>query len=67
MTDSKVKGAASYFPSIEKTYGPIVEWQILIRERLPAKHIELVKFLKDEHGIGHGHANAPVAATLVAG
>jgi len=26
MTDSKVKGPASYFPSIEKTYGrPIVE------------------------------------------
>jgi len=65
MTDGKVKGPASYFPSIEKTYGrPIAEWQALIRERLPARHMELVKFLKDEHGMGHGHANALVAATL---
>ena len=62
MADDKVKGPASYFPSIEKTYGrPIAEWQALIRERLPAKHMELVKFLKDEHGMGHGHANALVA------
>jgi len=68
MTDGKVKGPASYFPSIEKTYGrPIAEWQTLIRERLPAKHMELVKFLKDEHGMGHGHANALVAATLAEG
>ena len=67
MTD-KAKGPASYFPSIEKNYGqPISHWQQLIRERLPAKHMELVKFLKDEHGMGHGHANALVAATLAGG
>ncbi len=67
MTD-KVKGPASYFPAIEKTYGkPIAEWQALIRARGPAKHMELVKFLKDEHGMGHGHANALVAATLAKG
>ena len=64
MTD-KVKGPASYFPSIEKTYGqPIAHWQGLIRARMPAKHMELVQFLKAEHGMGHGHANALVAATL---
>ena len=64
MTE-KVKGPASYFPSIEKTYGkPIAEWQALIRERQPAKHMELVSYLKEEHGMGHGHANALVAATL---
>ena len=64
MTE-KVKGPASYFPSIEKTYGqPISHWQQLIRARLPAKHMELVAFLKDEHGLGHGHANALVAHTL---
>jgi hypothetical protein len=68
MTDGKVKGPASYFPSIEKTYGkPIAEWQSMIRARQPAKHMELVKFLKEEHGMGHGHANALVAATLAEG
>lgn len=68
MTDGKVKGPASYFPSIEAKYGkPIAEWQALIRARQPAKHMELVNFLKEEHAMGHGHANALVAATLKEG
>ena len=62
MADKKPKGPASYFPSIEKTYGqPIEHWLTLVRARMPAKHMELVAFLKDEHGLGHGHANAIVA------
>ena len=61
MTE-KVKGPASYFPSIEKTYGkPVEHWLTLVRERKPAKHSELVAMLKTEHGLGHGHANALVA------
>lgn len=61
----KIKGPASYFPSIEKTYGkPIADWQALVRNRLPAKHGELVTMLKGEHGMGHGHANAIVAHVL---
>ena len=65
MAGDKVKGPASYFPSIEKKYGrPIAEWQDLIRARQPAKHMELVNFLKEEHAMGYGHANALVAATL---
>ena len=65
MADDKVKGPASYFPSIEKTYGrPISEWQEILRARLPARHMELVAFLKEQYGMGHGHANALVAATL---
>ena len=61
----KVKGPASYFPSIEKKYGqPIAHWKQLVVDRLPAKHSELVEFLKTEHGLGHGHANAIVAHTL---
>lgn len=65
MTDQPTKGPASYFPSIEKKYGrPIADWKALVRARYPAKHMELVAMLKDEHGMGHGHANAIVADTL---
>ena len=65
MPDEPVKGPASYFPSIEKKYGrPIAEWQELLRQQLPAKHMTLVSILKDDHGMGHGHANALVAYTL---
>ncbi|WP_067340225.1 DUF4287 domain-containing protein [Stappia indica] len=60
-----VKGPASYFPSIEKTYGrPIAEWKALIRSQSGLKHMELVAWLKQTHGLGHGHANALVAHTL---
>jgi Domain of unknown function (DUF4287) len=63
--DRKVMGPASYFPSIEKTYGrPIAEWKQLIRTSGISKHMELVNWLKSEHGMGHGHANALVAHTL---
>jgi hypothetical protein len=62
---AKVTGPASYFPSIEKKYGkPIAAWKTLIRSRYPAKHMELVSWLKAEHGMGHGHANALVGHTL---
>jgi hypothetical protein len=58
----KVKGPASYFPSIERTYGrPIDEWLELVRARPAGKHMETVAWLKSEHGLGHGHANAIVA------
>lgn len=65
MADDKVKGPASYFPSIEKTYGrPVSEWQQVVRDAYPARHMELVALLKSVHGLGHGHANAIVAYTL---
>ncbi|MBB6488608.1 DUF4287 domain-containing protein [Rhizobium lusitanum] len=67
MANEKIKGPASYFPSIEKTYGrPIAEWQDLVRLHYPARHMELVNMLKSEHGMGHGHANALVAYMLSA-
>lgn len=60
-----VKGPASYFPSIEKKYGqPITHWQAIVRAGYPAKHMDLVAVLKEQHGMGHGHANAVVAYTL---
>ena len=67
MSGEPAKGPASYFPAIEAKYGrPIAQWQELVRQRLPAKHMELVAMLKNEHGMGHGHANALVAHTLAA-
>jgi Domain of unknown function (DUF4287) len=60
-----VQGPASYFPSIEKKYGrPISEWKSLIRASPLTTHMDLVAWLKTEHAMGHGHANALVADTL---
>ena len=61
-TKESIKGPASYFPSIEKTYGkPIDDWMEVIKRAGPLKHMELVGHLKTEHQLGHGHANALVA------
>jgi AcrR family transcriptional regulator len=59
----KLKGPASYFPNIEKTYGqPIQHWLDLTVTLLDDHaHMEAVGVLKGEHGLGHGHANAIVA------
>lgn len=63
MSDAeKVKGPASYFPSIEKKYGVVVQhWFDLLKREQERKHMDMVTWLKHEHGIGHGHANALVA------
>lgn len=61
----KFKGPASYFPSIEAKYGqPIAYWQGLIATQSGKKHMEIVTWLKQEHQLGHGHANALVAHAL---
>lgn len=61
-TSDKPTGPASYFPSIEKTYGqPIAHWMQLLKAAGPRKHMDLVSLLKTEHQLGHGHANALVA------
>ncbi len=57
-----IKGPASYFPSIEKTYGkPIAHWIKVLDAMKGEKHMEMVAALKSEHKMGHGHANALVA------
>jgi hypothetical protein len=59
------QGPASYFPSIEKNYGrSIGEWQKIIAGCGLDKHMAIVGFLKSEHQMGHGHANALVGWTL---
>jgi len=64
-TPPKTKGPASYFPSIEKKYGqPVSHWIKLVQSQKDMKHMELVNWLKTEHGLGHGHANAIVAHVL---
>jgi hypothetical protein len=64
MTD-KVKGPASYFPSIEAKHGqPVSHWLGLIDGQTGRTHMQMVDWLKAEHGLGHGHANALVAHAL---
>ena len=59
------KGPASYFPSIEKTYGkPIQHWLDLAATKSDLAHMQIVAWLKETHGLGHGHANAIVAPVL---
>lgn len=63
--ETKIKGPASYFPSIEKKYGhPVSHWLNLLKTVDGKKHMEMVAWLKAEHEMGHGHANALVAHYL---
>ena len=63
MADDKVKGPASYFPSIEKKYGkPIDFWMAELEKVTELPHMQQVAHLKDNFELGHGHANALVAA-----
>jgi Domain of unknown function (DUF4287) len=42
----------------------IAEWQQVIAGCDFERHMEIVNYLKSEHGMGHGHANALVGWTL---
>jgi hypothetical protein len=65
MTAEKPKGPASYFPAIEKKYGqPIDHWLANLNNAGERKHMDYVALLKEQHQMGHGHANAIVAYFL---
>ena len=56
-----VRGPAAYFPSIEAKYGrSIEEWRTLMDGTGLTTWKELMAWLKEKHGMGHGHANALV-------
>lgn len=57
-----MKGPQSYFPSIEAKYGqPVTHWFEVLENHRDLAHMAMVQVLKDEYGLGHGHANALVA------
>ncbi|HMS78752.1 MAG TPA: DUF4287 domain-containing protein [Burkholderiaceae bacterium] len=60
---TKARGPASYFPSIEKTYGrPIQHWLDVAADLLASRpHMQAVEARLAGQGLGHGHANAVVA------
>jgi hypothetical protein len=63
MAEKKVTGPASYFPSIEKKYGkPIDHWMKELKKIAKLARMDQVAHLKENYEIGHGHANAIVAA-----
>jgi Domain of unknown function (DUF4287) len=62
MTEQKLTGPASYFPSIEKKYGKPIEYWMKELEKVSAlAHMEQVAYLKESFEMGHGRANAIVA------
>lgn len=50
----------------EKTGKSLEQWVAIARKQELAKHGEIVKFLKTEHGLGHGYANLVAQKTLEA-
>ena len=54
-------GIVSYFAAIEKKHGkPIDYWFGVLEPHRDLAHMEMVRLLKADYGMGHGHANAIV-------
>lgn len=58
MAKSPEEMVKSMLDNLEKTTGKsLPEWEKIVRASKKAKHGEIVKYLKEEYGIGHGYAN----------
>lgn len=58
----QLKGPQSYFPAIVAKYQhPVEHWFTLLALIDNLTHMQQVAFLKNDHSMGHGHANALVA------
>jgi hypothetical protein len=54
-------GIVASFSSIEKKYGkPITYWFAVLEPNCDVSHMEMVRLLKNDYAMGHGHANAIV-------
>jgi Domain of unknown function (DUF4287) len=64
VTEPK-NGPAFDFPSIETTYGrPIDDWQSILHSSGLTTWKELMALVTTDYGMGHGHTDALVIATL---
>lgn len=67
MTKSVDDALATMIANYEKNTGkPLEAWIAIARKAKLAKHGEIVKLLKEEHGMGHGYANLVASRVLTA-
>ncbi|MGH9866650.1 MAG: DUF4287 domain-containing protein [Candidatus Polarisedimenticolia bacterium] len=58
MADKMDQATATMVKNLEeKTGKPLAAWVALVKGLGPLKHGEIVKTLKEKHGLGHGYAN----------
>jgi hypothetical protein len=68
MPKTPDEALASMIANYEKNTGkPYEAWVALMRQEKLAKHGEIVKRLKDRHGMGHGYANVVAMEVLKGG
>ncbi len=58
---AKVKGPASYFRRSKRPTGNRSLIEAQIATQVGKTHMQVVAWLKEAYGLGHGHANALVA------
>lgn len=64
MADPQAELATMIANLKDKTGKSLEDWQALTRAGGPAKHGQIVAWLKSEHGLGHGYANLVAHKTL---
>jgi hypothetical protein len=65
MAKTPEETLATMIANYEKNTGkPLAAWVALMKKEKLAKHGEIVKFLKEKHGMGHGYANVVAMEVL---